>query len=127
MKRRRLASLVVDSKMIPDHMDSPEFENTVRTIVSSLAEQGRVILYERPIQFPQEHAQREGTLAERVIAELSRLLILGKIDVECNVKVAFIGDIRVLSDIDLLAASGYGEDEFGNNVILPEKLRYLRA
>jgi hypothetical protein len=127
MKRRRLASLVVDSRMIPEHVDSQGFESTVRAIVSSLAEQGKVILYERPIQFPQEHAQREGTLEERVVAELSRLLILGKIDVDCNVKVAFVGDIRVLGDIDLLAASGYGEDEFGNNVILPEKLRYLRA
>jgi len=127
MKRRRLASLVVDARMIPDQAPGQDFEATVRGIVSTLAEQGQAILYERPIQFPQEPAQKEGTLEERVIAELSRLLILGKIDVDCQLKAAFVGDTRVLVDIELLAQSGYGEDEFGNNVLLPEKLRYLRA
>ncbi|MEJ2704569.1 MAG: hypothetical protein P8Z79_19215 [Sedimentisphaerales bacterium] len=38
----------------------------------------------------------------------------------------FIGDKRVLFDIKLLAESGYGEDNFGNNIPLPEKLSYLR-
>ena len=125
VKRRRLANLVVNARMIPEQNTSQDFEAMVRGIVSTLAERGQVILYERPIQFPQEPAQKEGTLEERVIAELSRLLILGKIDVDCQVKVAFVGDIRVLADIKLLAESGYGEDEFGNNVLLPEKLRYL--
>jgi hypothetical protein len=32
----------------------------------------------------------------------------------------------VLADIVQLAESGYGEDSFGNNVPLPEKLTYLR-
>jgi hypothetical protein len=32
----------------------------------------------------------------------------------------------VLEDIRLLAANGYGEDDFGNNLPLPEKLQYLR-
>ena len=29
-------------------------------------------------------------------------------------------------DIALLAESGYGEDDFGNNIPLPDRLRYLR-
>ena len=28
--------------------------------------------------------------------------------------------------LELLAGNGYGEDAFGNNIELPEKLRYLR-
>jgi hypothetical protein len=125
VKRRRLANFVVNARMIPEQNTNQNFEAMVRGIVSTLAERGQVILYERPIQFPKEPAQKEGTLEERVIAELSRLLILGKIDVDCQVQVAFVGDIRVLTDMKLLAESGYGEDEFGNNVLLPEKLRYL--
>ena len=38
----------------------------------------------------------------------------------------FVGDKRVLADIRLLAECGYGEDKFGNNIALPEKLAYLR-
>ena len=51
---------------------------------------------------------------------------MGKIDVEYNITTTFVGDKRVLYDIQLLAESGYGEDKFGNNVSLPEKLGYLR-
>ena len=51
---------------------------------------------------------------------------MGKIDVESKMSATFIGDKRVLNDIEILAKSGYGEDKFGNNVPLPEKLSYLR-
>jgi hypothetical protein len=37
-----------------------------------------------------------------------------------------VGDKRVLSDIQLLAQHGYGEDNYGNNVPLPKQLTYLR-
>lgn len=126
-KRRHLASSVVGAKMVTDQGPEQDVEGAVRQVVSTLAEKGQVILYERPIRFPESPALKEGPLEERVIAELNRLLILGKIDVECEVKVTFVGDTRVLEDLRLLAESGYGEDKFGNNVILPEKLRYLRA
>ena len=63
---------------------------------------------------------------ERVIAEVTRLLALGKIDVDSAISVIFEGDTRVLADIQLLAEAGYGEDKFGNNIPLPEKLKYLR-
>ena len=51
---------------------------------------------------------------------------MGKIDIVTNMKVTFIGDKRVLEDIRLLAEAGYGEDSFGNNIPLPEQLKYLR-
>jgi hypothetical protein len=57
---------------------------------------------------------------------MARLLAMGKIDVDTKMTAKFIGDKRVLADIKLLAESGYGEDKFGNNVPLPEKLPYLR-
>ena len=60
---------------------------------------------------------------------LQRLLLdvtAGKIDVVVELSACFRGDRRVLEDIRLLAENGYGEDDFGNNLVLPERLQYLR-
>jgi hypothetical protein len=75
---------------------------------------------------PEEPARAEGTLLEKIVDEMARLLAIGKIDMDTKMTAKFIGDKRVLADIKLLAESGYGEDKFGNNISLPEKLTYLR-
>ena len=49
-----------------------------------------------------------------------------KLDVHSDLTVVFKGDSRVLSDLKILAENGYGEDKFGNNIVLPAALRYLR-
>ena len=46
--------------------------------------------------------------------------------IKTDLSIAFTGDKRVLSDLKLLAKSGYGEDRFGNNITLPKELAYLR-
>ena len=92
----------------------------------NLAGQSKLILYDQPLQLPEEPALTEGTMLEKVTAEMARLLAMGKIDVDTKMTAKFIGDKRVLADIKLLAESGYGEDKFGNNISLPEKLAYLR-
>ncbi len=56
---------------------------------------------------------------------ITRLLALGKIDILMSLSVTFIGDKRSLHDIEILARTGYGEDEKGNNVPLPEEISYL--
>ncbi|MBN2592738.1 MAG: hypothetical protein JXA81_04455, partial [Sedimentisphaerales bacterium] len=63
---------------------------------------------------------------QRVTDEMARLLAMGKIDIETDLNAKFIGDKRVLADIQLLADCGYGEDKFGNNIPLPEGLKYLK-
>ena len=63
---------------------------------------------------------------EAVIGEISRLQASGKIDIDLDLKVSFVGDKRVLADLSLLADHGYGEDRYGNNIPLPEALGYLR-
>ena len=83
-------------------------------------------MYEQPLMFPEDPAARTGTVLDRAVAEVARLLALGKIDIESDIRVTFRGDKRVLADIGLLAEVGYGEDKFGNNIPLPEKLKYLR-
>ncbi len=125
-KRRCLAMEVVQRQLVVEGGEEEGFDNIVRGVVLALAETGKVIMYEQPLRFPEEPARRDGTLLERVIAEVTRLLTLGKIDVDFTINVVFEGDTRVLADIQLLAEAGYGEDKFGNNIPLPEKLKYLR-
>jgi len=125
-KRRWLASEIVDLKLVQEQSGRSDINAIVRSVVLTLAGQGKLILYEQPLQLPDEPTGKEGTLLEKVTDEMARLLAMGKIDVDANLTATFIGDKRVLADIKLLAESGYGEDNFGNNVPLPEKLGYLR-
>ena len=125
-KRRWLASEIVRLKLVQEQAGRSDISAIVRGVVLTLAERGKLILYEQPLQLPEEPTGKEGTLLEKVTDEMARLLAMGKIDVDANLTATFIGDKRVLADIKLLAESGYGEDNFGNNVPLPEKLGYLR-
>jgi len=125
-KRRWLAEEVVRLKLVPDEKSDDDINSIMRNAVLMLAEQSKLILYEQPLQLPDQPAQMEGTLVQQVTNEMARLLALGKIDVNTDLTATFIGDKRVLADIKLLAEAGYGEDNFGNNVPLPEKLVYLR-
>ncbi len=124
-KRKWLAEEIVRLKLDRKQDNGSDFNAVVREVVLTLAGQSKLILYEQPLQLPEESARKEGTLLEMVVDEMARLLAMGKIDVDTKMTVKFIGDKRVLADIKLLAESGYGEDKFGNNVPLPEKLPYL--
>ena len=124
-KRRWLANEIVRLKLISGTA-SDSFEQVVRKVVLALAASGKLIMYEQPLQFPEESAAKEGNILDRVISEVNRFLAVGKIDIESSVRVVFIGDLRVLEDIRLLAEVGYGEDKFGNNIPLPRQLQYLR-
>jgi len=50
----------------------------------------------------------------------------GKIQKENIKKVTFIGDLRALSDLEILASVNYGEDSMGKGVPLPKELEYLK-
>ncbi|MGD2094799.1 MAG: hypothetical protein PVH77_07315 [Phycisphaerales bacterium] len=125
-KRRWLAEEIVRLKLVQELNGQNDLNAVVQGIVLTLAGRGKLIMYEQPLQLPEEHTEKEGTLLEKVTDEMAQLLALGKIDVEADLMATFIGDKRVLADIELLADSGYGEDNFGNNIPLPEKLAYLR-
>jgi hypothetical protein len=125
-KRRWLAAEIVRLNLVRDQNGQSDMNAMVREVVLTLAGRSKLILYEQPLGLPEEPARSEGTLLEKVVDEIARLLAMGKIDVDVKLTAKFIGDKRVLADIKLLAESGYGEDNFGNNVALPEKLAYLR-
>ncbi len=125
-KRRWLTEEIVRLNLVPDELEKNNIKDIVFGLVLTLAGRAKLILYEQPLQLPEELALKQGTVLEKIVNELARLLAMGKIDVESHMTAFFKGDKRVINDIRILAEGGYGEDQFGNNVPLPEKLSYLR-
>ena len=106
--------------------NADRMEELAQTAIQVLFSQNKLVLYERDLSLDEVKALPEEMEAEYISRVLIQLLTLGKIDVVVDMDVTFLGDRRVLQDIKLLAENGYGEDDFGNNLPLPEKLAYLR-
>lgn len=126
-KRRWLASEI--ARVQPDRSGLllPEaVAAAVLSIVHRLAGEGKIVLYRQPLQLSEEVGCREGSVLENAVAEIAQLQATGQLDIRTDLTVTFIGDRRVLADVDTLARHGYGEDAFGNNVVLPKALSYLR-
>ncbi|MBL8491831.1 MAG: hypothetical protein JNM82_13705 [Rhodocyclaceae bacterium] len=98
----------------------------VLAVVNRLAGEGKIVLYRQPLDLSEEVSRRESGTFENVVAEIAQLQATGQLDIRTDLTVTFSGDKRVLADIDVLAQHGYGEDAFGNNVVLPKALSYLR-
>jgi hypothetical protein len=128
-KRRRIAEevrrLVAAGQMGHAETDD-ELRVEIRRIIQSLFEEAKLVIYERSLPLDDLRRLDGESITEFAVRALNQLLALGKIDVETNTLVGFAGDRRVLEDIRLLAEHGYGEDDFGNNLPLPEKLAFLR-
>jgi hypothetical protein len=125
-KRHFLQHIIVNmDKSITSVIEKNMF-TAVGQILASLASLGKVVIYERPLPLEDVKPKEGETLAQFAVEEISRLMAMGKIDIEYDINVEFIGDNRLLTDIQLLAESGYGEDAFGNNIALPKELEYLR-
>jgi hypothetical protein len=126
-KRHWLVSQVADIECIRQLDGNADLAQTVRRVVLALAEQGKVVIYQRaiPVQPPDESDPNKTPL-QYILDEVKRLQSTGMIDIEAKINVNFIGDKRVLRDLQLLAEHGYGEDNFGNNIPLPKELSYLR-
>jgi hypothetical protein len=125
-KRRSLAAEIVHLGLVPKDICGKDINTVLREVIDALAEQNKLVVYEHPLRLQEPAGKVEGTLLERVAEQIGQLLAIGKIDIITDLKAVFVGDKRVLEDIKLLADSGYGEDNFGNNVELPKELTYLR-
>lgn len=124
-KKRRLATEVAQMRLdLDEECQSPTC--LVRRVVQALFEQNKVVLYERSIVVESEGPWQSESLEEYVVRAIVQLLTQGKIDIEADMNAIFVGDRRVLNDLQLLASINYGEDDFGNNLPLPEPLMYLR-
>ncbi|MBN1126020.1 MAG: hypothetical protein JXA82_13515 [Sedimentisphaerales bacterium] len=125
-KRRWLAQEIVRLRLVPDEVGEKDTRTVIREVVLTLAERGKIIIYEQPLTLAEYPIRQDAKPIEQVTDEIAHLMATGKIDIGTDLKIRFIGDKRVLADIRLLAECGYGEDNFGNNIPLPEGLSYLR-
>ena len=125
-KRRSLAQEIICLDLITSKPDNNDLRTIIRDVIITLAERGKVIIYEQPLRIEEKAPQPDARLIEQVTDEIAKLQATGKIDIGTDIRAIFTGDKRVLEDIELLAENGYGEDNFGNNISLPERLSYLR-
>ncbi|MBL7215927.1 MAG: hypothetical protein ISS71_09645 [Phycisphaerae bacterium] len=125
-KRRSLAEEIIKLNLDSTKTDEEDCFSIIRNAIMTLAERGKIIIYEQPLNIEKKTFQPATGVLERVTDEIAKLQVTGKIDIVATIKAVFIGDKRVLEDIKLLTENGYGEDNFGNNIPLPDQLQYLR-
>ncbi len=125
-KRRIVAQEIDRLNLVQEERTDRPLEEVIRGVVLTLAEHGKLVIYEQPLQLTNPVKRKDGLMLAQVIEEIGRLQAMGKIEIDTEVPVAFVGDKRVLADIKILSDAGYGEDRFGNNVPLPDTLAYLR-
>lgn len=125
-KRRWLNTEIRDFPLQGKNASQDRLSAIVLNVVMTLAEQGKIIIYEQPLQLSREIVCQNDDLLQQVNQEITRLQATGQIDINTDFTIFFVGDKRVLNDLRLLAENGYGEDSFGNNVPLPKELGYLR-
>jgi hypothetical protein len=124
-KRRSLAQEIICLDLMSSN-GNKDLRSMVRDVIVTLAERGKIIIYEQPLKIEEKAPQPDTKPIEQVTDEIAKLQATGKIDIGTTIRAIFTGDKRVLEDIELLVENGYGEDNFGNNISLPERLSYLR-
>ncbi|MBN2625063.1 MAG: hypothetical protein JXA95_00250 [Spirochaetales bacterium] len=129
-KRCAIAKGILEHKLIKEDADAlydaKLMKKILRMVFLDLLEQQKIIIYENDFSFDNLTPFESETIADFAKRGIALYLALGKIDIISDTKVEFRGDKRVLHDIQILAENGYGEDKFGNNIVLPKELSYLK-
>ena len=98
----------------------------VRNIIRALAQHDVINVLKYPLNVePIINSSSAPTLLELMQTIVATLLAQRELNIIYPIKVKFRGDARVLKDIEILAANGYGENETGSNIPLPPELTYL--
>lgn len=103
-----------------------EWPERIQLAILKLMDRGEIILYDQNLSLEGTAPDGEETPEEFFREIIALFLASGKIDINQDIDVIFQGDRRVLQDLKILAECGYGEDKFGNNILLPPQLSYLR-
>ncbi|QEN05141.1 hypothetical protein EW093_10595 [Thiospirochaeta perfilievii] len=129
-KRFMITRVVNNMKLIKEknsvELDSVKLREAISAVYIQLMENNDITLYNKSFSFedlPPIHGEKIAAYAKRAI---THHLATGTLDIKSDQEVCFEGDVRVLEDIKILAENGYGEDKFGNNIVLPKELSYLR-
>jgi hypothetical protein len=129
-KRCMIAEHILEHKLVKNDADALYdailMKKILRVIFLDLLEKQKIILYENDFSFDNLTPYENETLADFAKRGIALYQALGKIDIITDTTVIFKGDKRVLADLEVLAKNGYGEDKFGNNIVLPRELSYLR-
>ena len=125
-KRRSLAFNISSLDCVSNFKFGTDFKKGLKEIFIELLKQNKIINYSTKFSLPELKIIPEESLGEYANRVIAKLLAQGKIDLKTDIEVTFQGDKRVLTDIAVLAECGYGEDNYGNNTILPEELSYIR-
>ena len=129
-KRDAITRYVMDHKLIKNDAgssyDEPLMKKILRVIFIDILEKQKIMIYDNNFSFDDVVPYENETLAEFIKRAIALYLAMGKIDIVSGETVVFQGDMRVLEDIRILADNGYGEDRFGNNIMLPPQLSYLK-
>jgi hypothetical protein len=103
-----------------------EMQEALRRVFLDLLHREEIVLYSGVLPFEELTPDQEEDFSEFVKRALAYFLAQGLIDIRIEMRVKFVGDKYVLDDIAVLAESGYAEDNFGNDIMLPKKLAYLK-
>lgn len=130
VKRKSVSQCLVTHKLIAQDIsaqyDTPLMKKILRIVFLDLLEKQKIMIYDNNFSFEDLTPLENETLGEFSKRGIALYLAMGKIDIVSDTTVCFKGDKRVLQDLETLANHGYGEDKFGNNIVLPPTLSYLR-
>ena len=129
-KRDAITRYVSEHKLVRDdkvEVYEPDvMKKILRMIFLNLLEKQKIMIYDNDFSFEDVKIFRTESLLEFIKRAIALYLATGRIDIVSGDTVLFSGDKRVLEDIRILAEHGYGEDKFGNNIVLPKSLPYLK-
>jgi len=128
VKRKYIGRLIDSGTLLDDfhHKAKLEWPKMLQLVILDLMDKEEIILYEKSLSMKGNLPEKDESPEEFFKRIITLFLASGKIDIRSNLIVSFHGDKRVLYDLKTLAGAGYGEDKYGNNIMLPSELAYLQ-
>lgn len=103
-----------------------ELKERLQILFLKLMNENEIILYDNKLSFHDLDPIESESVADLACRYIKHYMSTCKIDIKSKLTATFRGDSRALIDLKVLAENGYGEDKFGNNIVLPPELSYLR-
>lgn len=127
-KRKYISRLIDSNTFLEDFHNHAEskWPKMLQLVILDLMDKEEIILYEKNLSMKGNLPDKEECPEEFFKRIITLFLASGKIDIKSNLYVNFHGDKRVIHDLKVLAEAGYGEDKYGNNIMLPLELVYLK-
>ncbi len=127
-KRKYISRLIDSNTFLEDFHNNSDIKwpKMLQLVILDLMDKGDIILYEKNLSMKGNLPEKDESPEEFFKRIITLFLASGKIDIRSNLNVSFHGDKRVLYDLKTLAEAGYGEDKYGNNIMLPSELAYLK-